>query len=220
MEKRIKVLLVDDHKIFREGIESMFLDNNEIYICAAASEGEEAWTLFQVHQPDIVVLDISMPLISGTDLAQRIRNENEEVKILMLSMHINDAFIFRSIRAGANGYLSKEETSREELANAIKILASGKEYFSKKAREIMQQNFLDKARNNEHNKEDFATLTKREKEVLKSVLEGLSNQEIAEKLFLSIRTVETHKTRILQKLNKKNIVELIKYAIHNQIWEF
>ncbi|MEA3495750.1 MAG: response regulator transcription factor [Bacteroidota bacterium] len=219
--KKIRVLLVDDHKIFRDGILSLFSGAKEIEIIDVASNSNEALQKIRNQKPDVVIMDISMPEISGIEIIKQIKEENISSKILVLSMHTKEEYVFNAIRAGANGYLPKEETSKEELFKAIKEIIAGKEYFSNSISTIMQKYFLRKAKNNENDSvKDYEQLTKREKEVLKLVIEGLSNIEIADKLFVNIRTIETHKHNLLQKLKIKNTIELVKFALKNNILEF
>lgn len=218
--KKIRVLLVDDHKIFRDGILSLFSGAKEIEIIDVASNSNEALQKIRNQKPDVVIMDISMPEISGIEIIKQIKEENISSKILVLSMHTKEEYVFNAIRAGANGYLPKEETSKEELFKAIKEIIAGKEYFSNSISTIMQKYFLRKAKNNENDSvKDYEQLTKREKEVLKLVIEGLSNIEIADKLFVNIRTIETHKHNLLQKLKIKNTIELVKFALKNNILE-
>ena len=218
--KQIKVLLVDDHKIFRDGILSLFSDVDDIKIADIASNGQEALNIIKSQKPDVVILDISMPVMSGLELIPKIKEMYPLLKILILSMHSGEDYIFKAIRAGANGYLPKQSTSKTELVNAIKTLYEGQEYYSSSVSQVMQRNFVKKARSGEdENENEVFLLTQREREILKQVVEGLSNQEIASRLFIHIRTVETHKNNIMQKLKLKNSVELVKFAIRNNLLE-
>lgn len=217
---KISVVLVDDHQIFRDGILSLFSDVDEIEIVGVASSGRDAIDKIQELKPNVAVLDISMPDISGIELMEYVKDQLKHTKILILSMHTNEDYIFKAIRAGASGYLPKQETNKEELIRAIKYIHSGHEYFSDSIAVIMQKHFLNEAKNSKpESKKDYELLSKREKEVLRLVIEGLTNSEIADKLFVNIRTVETHKTNILQKLELKNTVELVKFAIKNNLLE-
>jgi DNA-binding NarL/FixJ family response regulator len=217
--EQIHVILVDDHQIFREGIKSMFEQDDDIRIIDEASNGNEAINKCYEQKPHVLIVDLSMPGITGIELISRIREFDKRVAIIVLSMHNKEDYIFKAIRAGANGYLPKEETNKEELIKAINEVIDGKEYYSQSVTEIMKAHFLDEAKNVKHDVPDYESLSKREKEVLKLVIEGLSNAEIAEKLFVSLRTVETHKSNILQKLKLKNTVELVKFALKNNLIE-
>jgi two-component system response regulator NreC len=216
----IKAILVDDHRIFRDGIVSLFSDTTAIKIIDVASNAEEALKKIAFSKPDIVILDISMPDASGIDIIDKIHEIDENIKVLILSMHTSEDYVFKAIRAGASGYLAKQNTSKTELINAIQQINEGYEYFSESISRVMQSHFVKKARRVDQDVQDkYRLLSNREKELLKLVLEGLSNQEIASRLFVNIRTVETHKTNILQKLDVRNSVELVKYAIKNNLME-
>jgi two-component system, NarL family, response regulator NreC len=216
----IKVLLVDDHQIFRDGIVSLFSDQDEISIAGVASNGEEALNKLHFIKPDVLLLDISMPGKSGIEVISEAKTILPDIKILILSMHTGEDYIFKAIRAGASGFLAKQNTTKPELLKAISLLAKGKEYFNESIAVVMQQNYIKKARDIDDSVFDnYNRLSIREKEILKLVLEGLSNNEIASKLFVHIRTVETHKTNIMQKLGLKNSVELVKFAIKNDLYK-
>ena len=216
----IKVLLVDDHQIFRDGIVSLFSDQDEISISDVASNGEEALNKLRFSSFDVMLLDISMPGKSGIEVIAEAKAIHPEIKILILSMHTGEDYIFKALRAGALGFLAKQNTTKPELINAIKAISEGKEYFNESIALIMQQHYVNQARNvDDEAKSNYNLLSNREKEILKLVLEGLSNNEMAKKLFVHIRTVETHKTNIMQKLGLKNSVELVKFAIKNDLFE-
>lgn len=217
--QKITVILVDDHPIFRDGIKSMFENSEEVAIVDEASNGIEAIDKAFSLKPDVLIVDLSMPGITGIELIERIREFNKETAIIVLSMHSKEDYIFKAIRAGANGYLPKEETTKEELLKAIHEVRKGNEYFSHSVSQTMQKHFLNEAKNNQTDLPDYESLSKREKEVLKLVIEGLSNTEVAAKLFVSLRTVETHKSNILQKLQLKNTVELVKFALKHNLLE-
>ena len=216
----IKVLLVDDHQIFRDGIVSLFSDQDEISISDVASNCEEALNKLQFSSFDVMLLDISMPGKSGIEVIAEAKAILPEIKILILSMHTGEDYIFKALRAGALGFLAKQNTTKPELIKAIKAISEGKEYFNESIVLIMQQHYVNSARNiDDEAKSNYNLLSNREKEILKLVLEGLSNNELAKKLFVHIRTVETHKTNIMQKLGLKNSVELVKFAIKNDLFE-
>jgi DNA-binding NarL/FixJ family response regulator len=216
----INVVLIDDHQIFRDGILSLFTEVKDIKIVGVASGADEGMLKVKISEPDVVLLDISMPDISGIDLIEKLHQLKKDLKILILSMHTREEYIAQAVRAGANGYLAKQDTTKDELTKAIREVMHEKEYFSDSISQIMKAYFLNIARNPDENKKnDVQKLTPREKEVLRLVVEGLSNQEIADKLFVNIRTIETHKTNILQKLKLKNSVDLVKFAIKNKLLE-
>jgi DNA-binding NarL/FixJ family response regulator len=218
MDNKIRILLVDDHQIFREGIELMFSDVDDIEVVDVSSDGENALKKIRLHKPDIVVLDISMPEKSGLEVLATLEEQQLQTKVLVLSMHIKEDYILKAMKDGVKGYLPKQETTKNELIKAIKTIHEGQDYFHHSVEEVITKYFINKAKQKETPAEkDYNSLTKREKEVLNLVVEGLTNQEISEKLFVNIRTVETHKTNILQKLQLKNSVELVKFAIKNKL---
>jgi two-component system response regulator NreC len=220
MEK-IKLILVDDHRLVRAGIKSLLNDNDRFEILGEAENGDELIVLLQKELPNVILLDISLPGLSGIDWTRKILETSayNGVKILILSMFTQEEFIFNAIQAGAKGYLPKN-TSKKELLEAIEAVHKGEEYFSQQISGIILKSYIKKAQNQEDEskkKEDL--LSKREIEILKLFAEGVSNQEIADKLFISVRTVESHKNHIMQKLELKNTVDLVKFAIKNKIIE-
>lgn len=220
MEK-IKLILVDDHRLVRAGIKSLLDDNDRFEILGEAENGDELFALLQKVLPNVLILDISLPGLSGIDLTRKILDTPayDGVKVLILSMFTQEEFIFNAIQAGARGYLPKN-TSKKELLEAIEAVHNGEEYFSQQISGIILKSYIKKAQNQEDEskkKEDL--LSKREIEILKLFAEGVSNQEIADKLFISVRTVESHKNHIMQKLELKNTVDLVKFAIKNKIIE-
>lgn len=212
----IKVILVDDHAIVRDGIKAL-IQTEGIEVINEASSAGKFFNLLKVQQPDIAILDISLPDISGIEITKKLSKEYPDIKIIILSMHLNEDFIFNAVKAGALAYLPKN-TNRHELIEAIRKVAQGEEYFSEPVSNIILKSFVKKVKNDQEAiGED--TLTKRELEILKLFAEGRSNKEIAELLFISARTVESHKNHIMQKLGLRSTVELIKFAIKNHIIE-
>ena len=215
----IKVFLVDDHQIVRDGIKALLKDEPSIEIIG---EAESCYLLFETlktGQPDIVILDISLPNMSGIEVAKILSKDYPNVKILMLSMYNNEDFIFNSIKAGAKGYLPKN-TERTELVKALHEINAGREYFSPEIAQVMHQTYIRKARfGKEIDDRKEGELTPRELEILKHVAEGRASAEIASELFISVRTVETHRNHIMQKLNLSSTVDLVKYALRNKIIE-
>lgn len=216
MEK-IRVALVDDHQIVRDGIKALLEGSPNIEVVGEAETATEMLNKIELIKPNIVIVDISLPDISGIELTKRITEQHIEIKVIVLSMHTTQEFIFNAIKSGAKGYLPKNIT-REELIDSINTVYKGKEYFSKDISEIILKNYLKQVKNPERTPDyQEQELTTREKEILKLVAEGYSNQLIAEKLFISVRTVESHKNHIMQKLELTTTVELVKYALKNRI---
>jgi len=219
MNDKIKVLIIDDHRIFRDGILSMFNEVDDIEITGVVSDGEEALEKTESLKPDVLLLDISMPKLGGLELLPILNKKYPDSKVLVLSMHTKEEYIYKAINAGAYGYLPKQNTSKEELLNAIRTVHKGEEYLNEAVIRVMQKSHNLKNTASPDSHKNYNTLTKREGEIVRLVAEGLTNQEIAGKLFVNIRTVETHKTNILQKLNLKNSVDLVKFAIRNNLLE-
>lgn len=213
-DEKIRVLVVDDHQIFRDGIVSLLHCNKRIDVVGVASDGDELMALLPSLLPDVVLLDISMPGKTGIELISDIRNLLPHPKVLLLSMHTHDEYVHSAIKAGANGFLDKQNTSADELGKAIVEVNNGMDYFSGSIVSSIKQGYLQASV--PPPQAEVSTLSKREMEILQLVVEGFSNAEIAEKLFIALRTVETHKSNILQKLNLKNSVELVRIAIKNQ----
>ncbi|PLX11799.1 MAG: DNA-binding response regulator [Marinilabiliales bacterium] len=213
---KIRLIIADDHQIVRDGIKSLLENEKEIEIIAEASNGNEVIQLVNDQNPDIVLLDISMPGLSGLEVAEVLQTEHPECKTLFLSMYINEEYILGAIKSGAKGYLPKN-TTKSELLDAIHAIIKGKEYFSEDVSAIMLKSYMKRVKEDDEREKQNVQLTKRESEILKLFAEGLTNKEIADQLYISIRTVESHKNHIMQKLEFKSTVELVKYAIKNRL---
>lgn len=216
MEK-IQIILVDDHHLVRAGLVNLLSGEPGLEIAGEAGNGAELMELLSKVTPHVVVLDISMPGLSGIELTVSITRQYPEVQVLILSMYTAEEYIFNAINAGARGYLPKN-TSREELAEAIRAVAAGREYYAETINNIILRSYIKKAKSdNRLPVSDEMRLSKRELEVLKHFAQGMTNQQIADKLFISIRTVESHKNHIMQRLELKTSVDLIKFAIRNNL---
>lgn len=210
MEK-IKIVLVDDHRMFRDGVKSVLSDEENIEIIGEFGHAKDLYELLNSQQPDLIITDISMPDISGIEIAKYVSENYPKIKLLILSMHSNEEFITKSLSVGAHGYLPKD-TSMNELLEAINTIYRGDNYFNKNISDTILKSIINKSK-----EENGKTLTKREKEIISLVVDGFSNKEIADKLCISIRTVDSHKNNIMQKLSLKSSVELVKYAIKNNL---
>ncbi len=216
---RIKIILVDDHQIVRDGIKALLSDTSYINIIGEAKSAYEFFDLLKIETPDVVLLDISLPKMSGIEVSKILSAEFPEIKKLMLSMYVSEDFIFNALKSGIDGYLPKN-TTQEELLFAIKEVYEGREYFNKSISDTILKSYVKNAKyGNTVSDNNLGSLTKREHEILFYVVEGLSNPKIAEILSISVRTVETHKTSILRKLDLHSIVDLVKFAIKNNIIE-
>ena len=218
---KIKILLVDDHQIVRDGIKRILLEENDFELVKSLGSGEQALEFLKNNQTDVVIADISMPGISGLDLTEKITAQFPEIKVLVLSMFNNEDYILSAVKAGAKGYLSKQDSSTEILVKAIRTIINGDDYFSPSISKILTNSYISNVKFSRTPEASKATnLTLREKEILKYYAEGLSNEEIAEKLHISISTVKTHKNNIMQKYNFKSNVDMIKFALRNKIVEW
>jgi DNA-binding NarL/FixJ family response regulator len=216
MEK-IKIILVDDHRLFREGIKAILRGIDDIVIIGEASDGKELFTKLEALHPDIIIMDISLHGMSGIEITKKIYMDYPDINVLILSMYNNEEFIFNSLKAGAKGYLPKT-TSRKEMLEAIYAINSGESFFSEDINKIMLKSYVIRATDDEKPEEKASEqLTDRETEILKLYVEGLFDKEISEKLDISIHTVETHKNHIMRKLGLRSTVEMVKYAIRNDI---
>jgi len=213
----IRIALVDDHRILRDGIRSLIHGHPDIEILGEAGSYSELMSLLGMYNPDVILMDISLPGPSGIDITRRLHSDPDysHISVLILSGIIQEEFILQAIQAGAKGFLPKN-TTREELLTAIRDVAVGKEFFSPSVSEIILKSYIERARHD--NDSDKATLSGRETEIVKLVADGLTNQEIADTLYISIRTVETHKNRIMKKLDLKTTAEMVTYAIRSHLF--
>ncbi len=209
---KIKIILTDDHQLFRDGIKSLLEDVGDINIIGEASNEKELFNIIEKKIPDIIILDITLPGTSGIEITKKITIEYPKVRILILSMHIEDEFVVNALEAGAKGYLPKD-INKTELLEAIYTINSGEEYYSREVSKIFLKKYL--SSNKKRIVGNNEILTPREIEIVKLVSEGLKNQEIAGKLYISIRTVDAHKNNIMRKLKLKSTIEIVKYAIKN-----
>lgn len=213
---KIKVILIDDHHIVREGIKILLMNLKDIEVVGEASNGDELFELLKTKEPHILILDIMMPGLSGIEITRIVKDEYPEIKIIILSANTDNDSVFDSLKAGAHGYLPKN-AKREELLEAVYMVASGNEFLSDSISQTVLRNYISRARTGDKNGKEEAGLTKRELEIVELFAEGLSYKEIAERLFISARTVESHKNNIMEKLELRSIVDLVKYAIKHKI---
>jgi len=211
---KIRILLADDHPMVRSGLIKLLEPYKEFVIVGEAGDGEEAVEMTKKLQPDIVIIDLSMPKLSGIEATKLIRKNNPITKVLVLTMHDNEEYVYQIFKCGAGGYMLKN-SGKDDLAAAIRAVAKGETFFSPRVSEIMVNAYLRKADVREGlplSNEDIP-LTKREREILFYIAEGLNNSQIAERLFISARTVDTHRTNIMQKLDIHDAANLVRYAM-------
>lgn len=213
--KEVRILIADDHQLILNGITDMLRSISEYKIVAMAMNGKEAVEKTFEHNPDLIFMDISMPEMNGIEACSIISSTLPAVKIIALTQHEDNEYVKQILNAGGSGYLLKNST-KEEFIDAIETVMSGKKYLSKKISEQMLNDMLSENYEKEETKSDIK-LTRREKEIIQKIADELSNQEIADELFISLRTVETHRRNIMQKLKVKSVVSLIKYAAQQNI---
>ena len=214
---KIRVLLADDHALIRSGIATLLQSNKDFVVVGEAEDGEEAVRKTGELKPTVVVLDLSMPKLSGIDATKQITKKYPEVNVLVLTMHENEEYVYQILKSGAAGYVLKS-AGKDELIAAIRAAAKGDKFFSPRISQIMAEGYVRRVEQaaTEMSSGDVP-LTRRELEVLALVVDGMTNQQIADQLFISPRTVDTHRTNIMQKLNIHDIANLVRYAIEHGI---
>jgi len=213
-----KVVLVDDHQLIRIGIKALLKSESYIDVIGEVNTAKETLNYIDEKGPDVVLMDISLDDGDGILLTKEIVKKHKNVKVIMLSMHMKEDFIQRSIKAGASGYILKD-SPKDELIIAIKEVAKGEKYFASEVSQLMVSSYVNKAGDFAFKKRKLSGLTKREIQIIKLLSDGLSNQKIANQLGISHRTVDTHRTNIMQKVKVKNVAELVKYSIVNKLIE-
>lgn len=208
---KIRVLIVDDHAILRDGIRAFLSLYDDIEIVGEAADGKEAVERAKQLMPDVVLMDIAMPTMDGLEATRRIRKESPGTKVLVLTQHGNKEYVFPIVKAGAAGYVLKKAAGLE-LVSAIRAVHQGDSFLDPSIAKTLIEGYLQKAGEGEE-PDAYDTLTDREREVLKLIAEGYTNQEIANTLFVTVKTVFGHRTNLMGKLNIHNRTELIKYAI-------
>src|SRR5689334_6687670 len=203
----IRVLIADDHKIVRDGLRRILAANPDVEVAAEASDGDQALALVRANEYDVALLDISMPGLSGIDLIKRLKIERPKLRLLVLSMHGEDQYAARVLKAGASGYLNKDSAA-EMLVGALRKVAAGGVHIGEAAAASLVSS----------DRPAHETLSNREFEVLRLLVAGSSPTDIAEQLHLSVKTVSTHKTRMLEKLKLCTTADLVRYAIENKLF--
>ena len=206
----IKVLLVDDHQIVREGLRVMLEKEHDITIVGEAEDGRRAEQLAQELVPDVIIMDVAMPDLNGIEATRQITAKLSGVKIIALSMHNDRRFVLNMLKAGAAGYILKDDAF-QSLSKAIRTVMSNKSYLSHQISDMLDNHGFTSSHGTKST--DGELLSSREREVLQLVAEGKTSNQIAEKLHISAKTVETHRQQVMLKLNIKNVAELTKYAI-------
>lgn len=211
MNNKIRIFLADDHKILRESLQMLLTAESDFEVVGQAADGMEALQKLPTIDADILLLDISMPRMSGLELVRNLQTQKSQFKVIFLTMHKTEDMLFEAFDLEANGYVLKENAF-DELARAIRTVYAGGTYVSPALSQMMLNGFMQNERSNQG-------LSGREKEVLKLLAEGYNNREISEMLVISVKTVEAHRANIMRKYHFKNITELVLYAVRNHIVE-
>ncbi|HYQ87076.1 MAG TPA: response regulator transcription factor [Bacteroidota bacterium] len=218
MEK-IKILFADDHGVVRSGLRALFKSSPDFVVVGEAADGEQAIRLAEKVKPDIVLLDITMPRVNGIEATRVIKRNDPSTRVLILTIHEDEDYVYEMIRAGANGYVLKSAEKREIFA-AVRAVAAGENFFSPTVSKLIVDGFIRKAKEEKQPPVAAKTrLTGRETEVLKYIAQGLSSPQIAGKLFLSVNTVNTHRNNLMQKLDIHDTAGLVRYAFESGLAE-
>ncbi|MBZ5600891.1 MAG: response regulator transcription factor [Acidobacteriia bacterium] len=213
--KQIRILLADDHNVVRRGLRLLLESQPEFMVVGEAADGRQAVEQAEATSPDVVVLDVAMPNLSGIEAAQRIIAARPQTAVVVLSMHSDEGYVLRALKAGAKGYLLKD-SAEGDLIDAIKAVGQGKTFFSSEISKMLVEDYVReiRARGIE---DSYELLTTREREILQLLAEGKSNKEVAGQLNLSLYTVETHRRNLQDKLNLHSFAELILYAVRKRV---
>ena len=211
---RIRILLADDHTVVRQGLRKVLEERPDWEVVAEAGDGREAVRLAEQHKPDVAILDVAMPLLNGIEATRQIAKRVPVTRILVLSMHADEAYVMRAMQAGATGYMVKDSAGKE-LLKAVETVAAGRRYFSPAIEKLVQDE--NAVRAGAGFADRYETLSAREREIFQLIAEARSNKEVAALLDISPATVETHRARILQKLDVHNIAEVVLYAVRRGI---
>ncbi|HEX8814146.1 MAG TPA: response regulator transcription factor [Terriglobales bacterium] len=213
--KKLRILLADDHQLMRSGLRRLIEQQSDLMVTGEASDGRSAVSLAKSLKPDVVVMDIGMANLNGIEAAFQINHEQPEIALVMLSMHSDESYVLRALKAGARGYLLKDSAD-SDLINAIHVVADGKSFFSPAVSRILLDDYMRKLKR-AGAEDSYDLLTPREREILQLLAEGKSNKDVANLLNISLHTAESHRANIMEKLNLKGTPELILYAVRKGI---
>jgi DNA-binding NarL/FixJ family response regulator len=211
----IRILLADDHTVVRKGLRLLLESQPEFVVVADAADGREAVALAEQHRPDVAVIDIAMPVLNGIEAARQISAKLPQTAVVFLSMHADEGYVLRALKAGARAYLLKD-SAEHDLISAVKAVSDGKAFFSPAISKMLVEDYMRQMQDRQV-EDSFDLLTTREREILQLLAEGKVNKEVAATLNLSLHTVETHRSNIFQKLNLHSGAELILYAIRKGV---
>jgi DNA-binding NarL/FixJ family response regulator len=209
--KTLRVILADDHTLVRAGLRSLVEQLKDVSVVAEANDGHEVLAAAAIHHPDVVLMDITMPGMNGFEAALRLKKEHPQVKIIILSMHASEEYVLQALRAGASGYLVKDSAPLE-LALALQSVARGETYLSPPISRQVVESYMQRVGQAD---EPLALLTGRQREILQLIAEGSSTKEIARKLNLSVKTVETHRAQLMERLDIHDVAGLVRFAVRH-----
>jgi DNA-binding NarL/FixJ family response regulator len=211
-----RIIITDDHQLILDGLRSIITGESDLHLLAEANNGQQALALCESLQPDMVMMDIDMPVMNGLEATIQIKKKFPSIRIMVLTMHDEAALIKRIMEVGADGYMLKN-SDQQELVSAIRKIAAGEKHFSEKVLQALKDGKTDSSQFSLRPTDAvlLSTLTEREVEILRLLAEGLSNKEIGDKIFISHRTVDTHRTNLMKKLDVHNVAGLIRFAIRN-----
>jgi two-component system, NarL family, response regulator NreC len=211
MKKPCRIIIVEDHTILRQGLRVLLSSDPDFEIVGEAEDGRESVRLAETLSPDLILMDLSMPKMTGTEAISEIKKRNTDTKIVVLTVHKGEEYVLSALEAGADGYVLKD-ANREELATAIKKVLEGKRYLSPDISGKVIEGYLE-GKKALRTKTSWDTLTQREREILKLIAEGYKNKEVAESLFISVKTVQKHRSNLMEKLDLHNTAALTVFAI-------
>lgn len=215
---KIRVLIADDHTMVRQGLRTMLNSQSDIEVVGEAANGREAVQRAREIDPDVVVLDLSMPILNGLEATRQIMKENPRIGVLILTMHHNEEYVFQVLKSGAKGYIIKE-SGFEEMVRAVRSVYRHENYLDRKISKDVIDEYIKRAAHTDASGTPKDILTPREREVLKLIAEGKSNKEIAQILDLSVKTVDVHRTNLMKKLDIHDVATLVKFAIKKGLIE-
>jgi two-component system response regulator NreC len=215
MLRQIRILLADDHAVVRDGLRALLERQPDMAVVAEAGDGRECVQMAENHLPDVVLMDVAMPEMNGIEAARRIIAANPKTGVVMLSMHQDESYVLRSLKAGAKGYLLKD-SPREDVLSAVRAASEGRSFLSRKVSRMLQEDYV-RQLESRGLEDSYELLTGREREILQLLAEGKANKDVANLLNISLTTVETHRGHILQKLSLHSTAELILYAVRKRI---
>ena len=210
----LRILLADDHTVVRQGLRKVLEERPEWQVVAEAGDGREAVRLAEQHKPDVAVVDVAMPLLNGIEATRQITRRAPQTKVLVLSMYSDEAYVTQMLKAGATGYLLKDSAD-VDLLQAVQAVSQGKSFFSPAVARLMSDDYA--RQRGEDAVDRYESLSEREREIFQLVAEGKTNKEMAALLFISPSTVETHRARIMEKLDLHSAAEIVLYAVRRGV---